>query len=80
MAFPGFSRRVRGPGIVSVFGAGRVVALLQVNGYRGETDTEEKIRRRVAYDLYYIENWSIALDLRILARTLLVVLKGKNAY
>ena len=42
----------------------------QVNGFRGETDTEEKMRRRVDHDLYYIDNWSLWLDLRILAMTL----------
>ncbi|MGG5817697.1 exopolysaccharide biosynthesis polyprenyl glycosylphosphotransferase [Falsiroseomonas sp. HW251] len=43
----------------------------QVNGSRGEVDTLEKARRRVALDLWYIENWSLALDLRILLRTAL---------
>jgi Undecaprenyl-phosphate glucose phosphotransferase len=42
----------------------------QVNGFRGETDTDEKMRRRVDHDLYYIDNWSLWLDLRILIRTL----------
>ncbi len=42
----------------------------QVNGFRGETDTDEKMRRRVDHDLYYIDNWSLWLDLRILAMTL----------
>jgi lipopolysaccharide/colanic/teichoic acid biosynthesis glycosyltransferase len=42
----------------------------QVNGLRGETDTEEKMRRRVDHDLYYIDNWSPWLDLRILLLTL----------
>ena len=52
----------------------------QVNGWRGETDTEEKIVQRVAHDLYYIENWSIMLDLRILLQTPLALLKTDNAY
>ena len=43
----------------------------QVNGLRGETDTDEKMRRRVDHDLYYIDNWSPWLDLRILLKTLL---------
>jgi Undecaprenyl-phosphate glucose phosphotransferase len=43
----------------------------QVNGARGEVDTLEKARRRVELDLWYIENWSLALDLRILLRTAL---------
>ncbi len=41
----------------------------QINGWRGETDTPEKIQRRVEHDLYYIENWSILFDLYILAKT-----------
>lgn len=52
----------------------------QINGWRGETDTLEKMRKRVEYDLYYIENWSLWFDLRII---LLTVFKGfisKNAY
>ncbi len=52
----------------------------QVNGYRGETDTLEKMRKRVEYDLYYIEHWSLWFDLRIIAQTLVVVVTGKNAY
>jgi exopolysaccharide biosynthesis polyprenyl glycosylphosphotransferase len=43
----------------------------QVNGFRGETDTDEKMRRRVDHDLYYIDNWSPWFDLRILLKTLL---------
>ncbi|WP_158805560.1 MULTISPECIES: undecaprenyl-phosphate glucose phosphotransferase [unclassified Acidisoma] len=41
----------------------------QVHGWRGETDTVEKLRQRVAHDMYYIDNWSILLDLRVLAMT-----------
>jgi Undecaprenyl-phosphate glucose phosphotransferase len=52
----------------------------QVNGWRGETDTHEKIVKRVEHDLYYIENWSIRLDIRILFRTLGVLVNQKNAY
>ncbi len=52
----------------------------QINGWRGETDTVEKIQKRVEHDLYYIENWSIALDLKIILMTPLVLLKGSNAY
>jgi len=48
----------------------------QVMGWRGETDTEEKIVKRVECDLYYIENWSIFLDIEILFRTALVVTGG----
>lgn len=52
----------------------------QVMGWRGETDTEDKIIRRVECDLYYMENWSILLDIEILFRTLLAVVGGSNAY
>ena len=52
----------------------------QINGWRGETDTHEKIQRRVEHDLYYIENWSLLFDLSILARTPLALLKSENAY
>ena len=44
----------------------------QVNGCRGETDTLDKMARRVEHDLAYIENWSLGFDLRIMLRTLLV--------
>jgi Undecaprenyl-phosphate glucose phosphotransferase len=52
----------------------------QINGWRGETDTEEKLARRLDHDLYYIENWSLMLDLFIIAATPLALLKGDNAY
>jgi putative colanic acid biosynthesis UDP-glucose lipid carrier transferase len=52
----------------------------QVNGYRGETDTLEKMQKRVELDLFYIENWSIWFDLRIIFKTLLGGFLGKNAY
>ncbi len=41
----------------------------QVNGWRGETDTIEKMERRIEHDLYYIHNWRIGLDIRILFLT-----------
>jgi Undecaprenyl-phosphate glucose phosphotransferase len=52
----------------------------QINGYRGETPTTDLIQRRVEYDLWYIENWSLKLDLMILLQTPLEILRGKNAY
>jgi len=52
----------------------------QVNGLRGETDTPEKMRQRVEYDLYYIDNWSLLFDLRILFLTLFTGFVNRNAY
>jgi len=52
----------------------------QVNGWRGETDTHEKLERRVEHDLYYIENWTPKLDLVILFRTVWICVLGRNAY
>ena len=52
----------------------------QVNGLRGETGTVEKMQMRITYDLHYIENWSVSLDLWILLRTVFVFLHDKNAY
>jgi Undecaprenyl-phosphate glucose phosphotransferase len=52
----------------------------QIHGWRGETDSQEKIQRRVEHDLYYIENWSILLDLYILARTPFALICGESAY
>ena len=52
----------------------------QINGWRGETDTNEKIQRRVEHDLYYIENWSVLFDCYILARTPFALFSGENAY
>ena len=55
-------------------------ARAQIHGYRGETDTDEKMQKRVEHDLYYIDNWSLALDLQILIRTVLSRSSYYNAY
>jgi lipopolysaccharide/colanic/teichoic acid biosynthesis glycosyltransferase len=52
----------------------------QINGWRGETDTVDKIMQRVQFDLHYIENWSILMDVYILFMTPLRLLDSKNAY
>jgi Undecaprenyl-phosphate glucose phosphotransferase len=52
----------------------------QVNGWRGEVDCEDKIRRRVEYDLAYIENWSVLFDLYILLLTPFRLFASENAY
>jgi len=65
-----FRRRVR-PGLTG---------WAQIHGCRGPTPTATMVERRVEYDLWYIDNWSLRLDLAILLRTPLEVLRGRNAY
>jgi Undecaprenyl-phosphate glucose phosphotransferase len=52
----------------------------QIHGWRGETDTQEKIQKRVEHDLYYIENWSVLLDLYVLLMTPSALISANNAY
>ena len=52
----------------------------QVNGHRGETDVIEKMQARVEHDIDYLRNWSLTMDLRIIARTLKLVLFDRQAY
>ncbi len=52
----------------------------QVNGHRGETDTIEKMQARVEYDLEYLRNWSLGLDLQIIVRTIRLVFFDRHAY
>lgn len=52
----------------------------QVNGWRGETDTLEKMQNRIKFDVAYIRNWSLWLDIQIVARTALMVFFDRNAY
>ena len=52
----------------------------QIHGWRGETNSQEKIQQRVEHDLYYIENWSLLLDLYIVAQTPFALLRTENAY
>ncbi|MEM8812086.1 MAG: undecaprenyl-phosphate glucose phosphotransferase [Pseudomonadota bacterium] len=57
-----------------------VTGWAQINGWRGEVDTPEKIEKRVEHDLYYIENWSVLFDLKILMLTPFKLLNTENAY
>lgn len=57
-----------------------ITGLAQVRGLRGEIATTERARKRVEYDVYYIENWSPLLDIRIMIETVLKLIWDKNAY
>jgi putative colanic acid biosynthesis UDP-glucose lipid carrier transferase len=57
-----------------------ITGLAQVNGLRGETETVEKMRARVQYDLEYLSHWSPWLDVKIICRTLWVIARDQNAY
>ena len=52
----------------------------QVNGYRGETETLDKMQGRIDYDLDYLRNWSLRLDLLIIYKTIRVVIGDQKAY
>ena len=52
----------------------------QVNGYRGETETVDKMQKRIEYDLEYLRTWSLGLDLWIIVKTVAVVFSDRNAY
>jgi putative colanic acid biosynthesis UDP-glucose lipid carrier transferase len=57
-----------------------ITGLAQVLGYRGETRTVEAMQKRVEYDLEYLRNWSLTLDLRIILKTISMLLNDKMAY
>ena len=57
-----------------------ITGLAQVRGYRGPTDTAEKLEGRIRNDIFYAENWTPSLDAWILLRTLVISVTGKNAY
>lgn len=56
-----------------------ITGLAQVSGFRGETETVDKMAARIHHDLEYLRHWSIQLDLSIILKTLLVVASGRNA-
>lgn len=58
-----------------------ITGLAQVSGYRGEVETEHDIINRVKYDIYYLENWSLLIDIKVIFLTVFNALKGdKKAY
>lgn len=57
-----------------------ITGLAQVNGWRGETETLDKMQKRIEFDLAYIQNWSLWLDIKIIFQTMFVVFSDKHAY
>ncbi len=58
-----------------------ITGLAQVNGYRGEVETENDIKNRVKYDIFYLENWSVLMDIKVIVQTIINAIKGeKKAY
>ena len=57
-----------------------ITGLAQVSGFRGETDTLDKMQGRIDFDLQYLRNWSLGLDLRIIFKTIRMVVKDQSAY
>ncbi len=57
-----------------------ITGLAQVNGWRGETDTHEKMEKRIQFDLRYIRDWSLWMDIKVLLQTPLEVILSRNAY
>lgn len=55
-----------------------ITGLAQVRGYRGEIETDEDMINRIKYDVYYIENWSIILDFKIIVQTVVNIFKGEE--
>jgi putative colanic acid biosynthesis UDP-glucose lipid carrier transferase len=55
-----------------------ITGLAQVSGFRGEVETDKDIINRVKYDIFYVENWSILLDLKIVFQTMLNAVKGED--
>jgi len=88
LTFPGAMRLTQSPWSAAMLIEGHVLrhkvkpgitGWTQVNGYRGETETLDKMKARIDYDLDYLRNSSLRLDLYIVARTAWIVLKGNDA-
>ncbi len=74
-------RKIIGSYMVRHFVKPGVTGWAQINGFRGATETSEKMERRVHYDVYYIEHWSFSFDLEIIGKTIVKMFTGdKNAY
>jgi len=74
-----YRKRIRGYMIRHKVRPG-ITGLAQVSGFRGETDTIEKMKGRIEQDLAYLRNWSLLLDVQIIFKTVAVVLGKNDAY
>jgi putative colanic acid biosynthesis UDP-glucose lipid carrier transferase len=58
-----------------------ITGLAQVKGFRGEIESDEDMINRIKFDVFYIDNWSLILDLKIIVQTVINIIKGeKKAY
>jgi putative colanic acid biosynthesis UDP-glucose lipid carrier transferase len=55
-----------------------ITGLAQVKGYRGEIETDEDMINRIKFDVFYIENWSIVMDIKIIIQTVVNIFKGED--
>ena len=55
-----------------------ITGLAQVKGFRGEIETDDDMIKRINFDVFYIENWSIILDLKIIIQTVINIFKGEE--
>ena len=55
-----------------------ITGLAQVRGFRGEIETDEDMINRIKYDVFYIENWSLLLDIKIIVQTVINIFEGEE--
>ena len=55
-----------------------ITGLAQVKGFRGEIESDEEMRTRINYDIFYIENWSLLMDIKIIIQTVINIFKGED--
>jgi putative colanic acid biosynthesis UDP-glucose lipid carrier transferase len=55
-----------------------ITGLAQVKGYRGEIETDEDMINRIKFDVFYIENWSLVMDIKIIIQTVVNIFKGED--
>ncbi len=55
-----------------------ITGLAQVKGFRGEIESDEEMKNRINYDVFYIENWSVFMDIKIIIQTVINIFKGED--